>query len=113
MQSKRPPGKGRLMSTSVPRADGTAYTAAFGFFVLAAAFTAAWFVVIGMFAEAQDTGVRSVVTRIIIHAAILTGLWLALARTDFDPATRMRVWLAIAVPFIAWLAIVWWLAIAG
>jgi hypothetical protein len=44
---------------------------------------------------------------------MLAGLWLGLAQTDFDVSTRVRVWLAVALPFSAWLAVVWWLAVDG
>jgi hypothetical protein len=44
---------------------------------------------------------------------MLAGLWLALARSGFDTGTRIKVWVALAVPFTAWLATVWWLAVAG
>src|SRR5262245_45634516 len=79
-----------------------------GLLLLGAAWTAAWLGLNAALTEFQDTGVSSVINRLIIHAAILTGLWVGLARTDFDSGTRIRVWVAIAVPFTAWLAIVWW-----
>jgi hypothetical protein len=44
---------------------------------------------------------------------MLGGLWLGIAQTDFDSGTRIRIWLALAVPFTAWLALVWWLAVEG
>jgi hypothetical protein len=57
------------------------------------------------------TGIPSVVTRIAIHGLILTGLWLQ--RTDFAAVKRVRVWLALAVPFTIWIAAVWYLAATG
>jgi hypothetical protein len=84
-----------------------------GLFLLAALLTVCWLGLNLAFPELQATGVPSVVIRLAIHTIVLIGLWLGLARTDFDHGTRVRVWLAIAVPFTAWLAIVWWLAVAG
>jgi hypothetical protein len=63
--------------------------------------------------DMQATGIPSVVVRLVIHGAILTGLWLGIARAGFDPAARIRLWLAIALPFTAWLTLVWWLAVDG
>jgi len=59
------------------------------------------------------TGITSIVTRPTIHVVTLTGLWLGLQRTEFPAGKRVRVWLAIAVPFTIWMAIVWYLAAAG
>jgi len=84
-----------------------------GLFLLALAFTALSLGINLAFPELQATGIPSSVVRSVIHAALLTGLWLGLARTDFDPGTRVRVWIAIALPFTAWLAVVWWLALDG
>jgi hypothetical protein len=65
-----------------------------------------------MLPELQPTGVPSIVVRLAIHTTILVGLWLGLARTDLAYRSRLKVWLAVAVPFTVWLAAVWWLAIA-
>lgn len=101
------------MSAIVPNIAPAAYRGAIGLLLLAAAFTVTWFGLIIVLPDIQAGGVRSAITRVIIHALSLAGLWLGLARTEFDAGTRARVWLAIAIPFTAWLAIVWWLAIAG
>lgn len=58
-------------------------------------------------------GLRSTVTRLILHAIMLGGLWLALSRTTLDARTRVTVWAALALPFTLWLAAVWGLALAG
>jgi len=59
------------------------------------------------------TGIPSVVVRLAIHVVILTGVWLGLRRTDFSASKRVRVWLAIALPFTMWMAAVWYLAVTG
>jgi len=84
-----------------------------GLFLLVAALTAFWLGLNLAFPELQSTGIPSAVLRLIIHGTILIGLWLGLAHTDFDAGARVRIWLAIAVPFTAWLAAVWWLAVDG
>ena len=86
---------------------------AIGLFLLAAAFTALWLGLNFALPELQATGVPSVVIRLTIHTVMLTGLWLGVARTGFDAAMRLKVWLAIALPFTAWLALVWWQAVEG
>jgi hypothetical protein len=73
--------------------------------------TACWLALNFVFPDFD--GIRSVVTRLIIHAVILTGLWLGLSRTDFSVATRVTVWLAIAIPFTLWLAVIWRLSFIG
>ena len=59
------------------------------------------------------TGIPSVVVRLAIYVAILTGVWLGLRRTDFSASKRVGVWLAIALPFTIWMAVVWYLAVTG
>jgi hypothetical protein len=59
------------------------------------------------------TGIPSIVTRLAIHLVILTGLWFGLLRTNFSISKRLVIWLAIAVPFTIWLAIIWNLALTG
>jgi len=99
------------MTTTSPQP--TFATGAIGLFLLMIAFTALWLGLNAVVPELQGTGIPSVLIRLVIHSAMLVGLWLALARTDFDASTRVSVWLAIAVPFTAWLALVWWLAVDG
>ena len=59
------------------------------------------------------TGIPSVIVRLAIHVVILTGVWLGLRRTDFSASKQVRVWLAIALPFTIWMAVVWYLAVTG
>lgn len=84
-----------------------------GLFGLVVALTAFWLGLNVMLPDLQATGIPSIVIRVAIHTTMLTGLWLGLARTDFETGTRVRVWLAIALPFTGWLAVVWWLAVDG
>lgn len=101
------------MSTTLPQSHPSAATGAVGLFLLAFALTAAWLGLNFAFADLQATGIPSTVVRLVIHTAILFGLWLALTRTGFDTGTRIMVWLALAVPSTTWLATVWWLAVEG
>ena len=67
--------------------------------------TAAWLVLNALFVEFQL--VSRVVTRPVIHAAILLGLWIALSRAGFERGIRIRIWLVIAITFTLWLAAIW------
>src|SRR5437899_2506369 len=46
-------------------------------------------------------------------AAILLGLWIALRRTRLSADAQLRTWLAVALPLVAWLAVIWSVAISG
>jgi hypothetical protein len=104
---------GGEMSTALPQAHPSGATGAIGLFLLAVALTAFWLGLNAMVPELQATGIPAVVIRLAIHTTMLVGLWLGLVQTDFDTTTRIKVWLAIAVPFSAWLAAIWWLAVDG
>jgi hypothetical protein len=101
------------MSAILSKARPAAHRGAVGWFLLSVAFTLLWFGFIVALPQIQATGALSVLTRTVIHTVILTGLWLGLARTDFDASMRVKVWLVIAAAFTAWLAVVWWLAVDG
>jgi hypothetical protein len=88
-------------------------TAAVGLMALVAALAASWVGINLAFPGLAPTGIPSLVTRLIIHTAILAGLWLGLARTEFSSSKRIIVWLSVAIPFTLWLAVVWNLAING
>jgi len=79
--------------------------------MIVAAVTACWLAL--NFAFPNFDGIRSIVTRLIIHATILIGLWLGLSRTGFSVDTRVSVWFAIAIPFTLWLAVIWRLSFIG
>jgi len=53
------------------------------------------------------------IVRPAIIIAILTGLWVALRRTDLTPAARTGTWLAVALPLVAWFVFIWNVATAG
>ena len=82
-------------------------------FSLAAALAAFWLGINFIFPELQATGIPTLVIRLTIYGAIVIGLWLGLSRADLESRTRLVMWLAIVVPFTAWLAMVWALAIEG
>jgi hypothetical protein len=82
-------------------------------FLLAVVLAAAWLGLSVAFPDLGPTGIPAAVTRLTIHGIILVGLWLGLSRTDFTGGTRVGLWLAVAVPFTLWLAVVWRLAVNG
>ncbi len=88
-------------------------TETMGLLLLAPALAASWIAINLAFPAFAPTGIPSAVTRLAIHVAILAGLWLGLSRSDFSPSKRVIVWLAVAVPFTLWLALVWNLALSG
>jgi len=88
-------------------------THALGWLALALALAVLWLALNVLLPVLQATGVASVAIRVTIHGLMLAGLWLGLARTSFAAATRLKVWLALAVPITAWLTVVWWLALTG
>jgi hypothetical protein len=104
----------REMSTTLPQAHpSVTTTGVFGVLLIAVVFTSAWLGFNFAFPDLQATGIPATVVRLVVHTTMLFGLWLALTRTGFDGSTRLRVWLVLAVPFTAWLATIWWLAVEG
>jgi hypothetical protein len=86
-------------------------TATIGLLTLGGALAASWVGINLAFPGLAPTGIPSAVLRLGIHLAILTGLWLGLARTEFSANQRIIIWLGVAIPFTLWLAAVWTLAI--
>jgi hypothetical protein len=48
-----------------------------------------------------------------IVIAVLIGLWVAMQRATLAPRSRVTTWLAVAIPLVAWLALIWISAAAG
>ncbi|MGA2054987.1 MAG: hypothetical protein ABSG88_06735 [Bradyrhizobium sp.] len=88
-------------------------TATIGLLMLVGALAVAWVGINLAFPGLAATGIPSFVTRLAIHVAILTGLWLGLSRTDFSASKRVIIWLSVAVVLTVWLAVVWKLAVNG
>jgi len=88
-------------------------TATLGLVMLGGALAAFWVGINLAFPGLAPTGIPSAATRLGIHLAILAGLWLGLARTDFSASKRIIVWISVAIPFTLWLTVVWNLALNG
>jgi hypothetical protein len=84
-----------------------------GLFIFGVAAAVLWVGGNIMLPSLAPTGIPSIVARLAIHALILTGLWLGLQRTDFAATKRVKLWVAVAVPFTIWMAAVWYLAATG
>src|SRR5258708_3125892 len=82
-------------------------------FLLAAVLAAFWLELNFAFPALYPSGIPTVVTRLIIHGVIVIGLWLGLARTALGMRARVATWLAIAIPYTLWLALIWVLAVDG
>jgi hypothetical protein len=63
--------------------------------------------------QGEASAMLAAAVRVTIQGVLLAGLWLALARTAWPGPTRLAIWLAIAVPWTAWLAGIWTLALNG
>jgi hypothetical protein len=101
------------MLASQSGSDAAAYGRALLIFLGMAAATAAWHGLNLVRPEIQASGIPQTVSRLIIHGAILGALWAGLSRAGFTGNQHLRIWLAIALPFTAWLGIVWSTALAG
>jgi hypothetical protein len=51
--------------------------------------------------------------RLLIVGLVIVGLALALRRTELDRGARLRTWLAVSLPLLLWLGVVWVAAEAG
>jgi hypothetical protein len=78
--------------------------------VVAAAVAVSWLAIDIAFPGLGPSGMPSGFFRGVIHTTILFGLWLGLARTQSSERERIGTWLAIAVPFTAWMILIWTLA---
>jgi hypothetical protein len=75
--------------------------------------TGLWLLANYAFPALQASGVPSIATRLGIHIALALGLWLGLERTDLSLRQRIGVFLALAVPYVLWLSVIWSAAING
>jgi hypothetical protein len=89
----------------------TSQTTTIGLMLFGGAVAASWVGINLAFPALAPTGIPSAVLRLAIHLAVLTGLWLGLARTEFSASRRINIWLGVAIPFTLWLAVAWNLAI--
>jgi len=101
------------MLVSQSGSDASTYGRALLLFLLMAAATAGWLGVNLAFPEIQPTGIPQIVSRLLIHGAILAGLWVGLSRAGFSGDQQLRIWLAVAVTLTIWLVLVWWIALAS
>jgi hypothetical protein len=58
-------------------------------------------------------GILIAIVRPAIVFAVLTGLWVALNRAMLPQRNRVATWLAVAIPLVTWLALIWIVAAAG
>jgi hypothetical protein len=101
------------MSTTLTRPAPAPHAGAILLFILAAVAAVCWLGVSFSFPGLQATGIPSTAARLLIDVAVLAGLWLGLARTQFDHGARLVTWSAIAIPLAIWQVAVWWIAIGG
>jgi hypothetical protein len=78
--------------------------------IVPAAVGATWLAIEIAFPRLGPSGMPSAFFRGVIHTTILMGLWLGLARTESPLRQRIGTWLAIAMPYSAWMILVWTLA---
>jgi len=101
------------MSTAAEPNPAAAFSGASRLLLLTLVLTGAWLALNFALPELSPSGVPTVIVRATIHCLILMGLWLGLGRAGFDARTRAYVWLAVAIPFTAWLGIITQLALDG
>src|SRR5436190_4690520 len=84
-----------------------------GWFLLTAALTALWIALVVAVPEFQGTGASSTISRVIIHALVLVGLWVGLTRAGYESTTRLALWAVVVVPYTAWYLLIRSVAIDG
>ena len=75
--------------------------------------TALWLLFNYAFPALQASGVPSTATRLGILVSVALGLWLGLERTGLALRQRASVFLALAVPYVMWLSVIWSTAVNG
>jgi len=101
------------MSETVEAARRVALRGSFVWLLPAIGLASAWVGVNLLFPGLAPSGVPTAVSRLAIHGVILFGLWRGLALAGVSSRQRIAVWLAVAVPFSVWLAVIWTAAIDG
>jgi hypothetical protein len=98
-----------VASTFAP--DHRAQSTAARFFLLALGITAAS-IALNLLVPQLATTEQSLVF-VGVVAAVLVGLWRGLGRAEPNASARLILWFAVAIPWGAWLVLVWWLALLG
>ncbi len=80
---------------------------------LGVALTIAWLALNLALPDLYATGLPSLASRVLTHAALLCGLWLALRRAGYASGDRVAAWLFVALPLTLWLVAAWTLAQRG
>src|SRR4051794_16346662 len=115
MQTFRDPGSAivnvappRSTDEQVPpsRSAQHGYRNALVLLVTWATLTGAWLGLLLIVPGLHASSVPYAIVFGVAHIVILSGLWAGLARTDLPSGSRLRVWLALAIPFTAWLAVI-------
>ncbi|HYM30070.1 MAG TPA: hypothetical protein VEU47_02145 [Candidatus Cybelea sp.] len=75
--------------------------------------TGFWLALTYAFPALQASGAPTVATRLAIHMVLALGLWLGLERTTLSLRQRVNTFLALSIPYVVWLSIVWGVAING
>jgi hypothetical protein len=78
-----------------------------------ATFAVAWTLVITWRPGIGESGVVMSAVRLIVHALMGLGLWLALERANLSPAQRRGTWATAMALTTLWLALAWSAAISG
>ena len=101
------------MTAAVVPADTRPVRQGWGALMWVAPLTAFWTALNYRQPGIQGSGVPNTAIRLMVHALIGVGQWLALERTDLTLLQRRNTWLAVMIPFTLWLAAIWGAAVNG
>jgi len=82
-------------------------------FWLGPVLAAVWIALNLVFPGMEPTGIPTVITRLIVQAVILLGLWKALSNAEINNRARLTIWVSSAVLLTAWFVLIAELAING